>query len=87
MNERAIRITCLALLPKDGTPVATAELARLAGVQPFEVMDALFELWEAGELAFDQAADTYSYQRPHRQEAAPNQMPLFAADIVTGGAL
>lgn len=55
-----LRIALLALIPKTGAPVTTAELARHAAASEEQVAEALFDHWSAGEIVFDGSADAYS---------------------------
>lgn len=59
-----LRIALLALIPKTGTPVTTADLARHAAASEEEVAEALFDPWNTGDLVFDMAADAYSHPGP-----------------------
>lgn len=54
-----VRVTLLALLPKDGTPMATTHLAELANVPTWRVTESLTNDCMAGRLAFDHRADTF----------------------------
>ncbi len=55
-----LRVALLALLPKDGTPVTVADLARSANLTPLLVTDALFADYMAGRINFDVRADAFS---------------------------
>lgn len=54
-----VRVTLLALLPKDGTPMSTTLLAELANVPTWHVTEALTNDCMAGRLKFDHRADTF----------------------------
>ena len=56
---RMLRITLLALLPKDGSPVKVAELARQAQATADQVTNALFADYLDREIAFDIRTDTF----------------------------
>lgn len=52
-------VTLLALLPKDGTPVTVAALAKAAGISQPAVTNTLFAPWFAGRLGYDLRTDSY----------------------------
>ena len=58
-----LRIVLLALLPKDGTPKAIAELAALACVSPQDVSDALFDDYMDNRIGFDVLTDSFHDKR------------------------
>lgn len=54
-----MQVALLALLPKDGTKVTVAKLARDAGISQPAVTNELFDVWFAGAVQFDVRADSY----------------------------
>lgn len=62
-----LRITLLALLPKDGTPMTVAALSAASGINARAIIDALLDDYMAGALEFDVRSDAYrlSTQKDH----------------------
>lgn len=58
--ERArLRVVLLALLPTDGTRMTVQSLAKVAGVAPGAVTDALFSDWWTDRIGFDVRSDSF----------------------------
>lgn len=66
-TQPMLRITLLALLPKDGTPMKVADLARMSGSSSRQVTDALFGDYLDGQIGFDIRTDSFS---AHKQGGA-----------------
>ncbi|MES1977537.1 MAG: hypothetical protein V4451_05840 [Pseudomonadota bacterium] len=58
-----LRVTLLALLPKDGAPVKVAMLAAQASADEADVIYALHQPFMDGGVIFDVRADAYSARR------------------------
>lgn len=58
-----LQISLLALLPKDGTPMTVAWLAKAAAVTEPQVTNALFDPYMAKAVNFDVRADAYFVER------------------------
>lgn len=56
---RRLRVALLALLPKDGTPVAIARLAEQTCVATKDVTDALFDDYLTGAIGFHVRTDAF----------------------------
>lgn len=59
----SLRVVLLALLPKDGTPVAVTELARLARCTPEKIAEALLDDCLSRRVDFDERTYSYSLRR------------------------
>lgn len=58
-----LRMVLLALLPKDGTPLPMATLARLAAAKSHEVFEALQAAVLQGGVTYDPSTDSYAAKR------------------------
>lgn len=55
--------TLLALLPKDGTPIALAALSRVVAAPAEQVVEALHDALVQGLATYDPSTDSYAAQR------------------------
>lgn len=58
-----LRTTLLALLPKDGTPIRLAALARVAAAPAEQVIEALHDALVDRQATYDISTDSYAAQR------------------------
>jgi len=58
-----LRTTLLALLPKDGTPIALAALSRVAAAPAEQVVEALHDALVQGLATYDISTDSYAAKR------------------------
>lgn len=76
-----LQTALLALLPKDGTPVTVAALAKTLAVSEYQVTTALFDPYLAYEVDFDVLADAYSAPRNPGRPLKPAYSPQFTGAI------
>lgn len=62
-QQAALHERLLALLPADGTPVTTTELARQTGSATWQVTEALLDDYLRMRLDFDIRADAFSIRQ------------------------